>query len=36
MEEYSRQELLERLLEIAHAEYQDRVDMLGDAMFWPT
>ena len=27
MEEYSRQELLERLLEIAHAEYQDRVDM---------
>ena len=33
MEEYSRQELLECLLEIAHAEYQDRVDMLGDAMF---
>ena len=33
MEEYSRQELLERLLEIAHAEYQDRVDILGDAMF---
>lgn len=33
MEEYSRQELLERLLKIAHAEYQDRVDMLGDAMF---
>ena len=33
MEEYSRQELLERLLEIAHAEYQDRIDMLGDAMF---
>ena len=33
MEEYSRQELLERLLEIAHAEYQYRVDMLGDAMF---
>ena len=33
MEEYSRQELLERLLEIAHAEYKDRVDMLGDAMF---
>ncbi len=33
MEEYSRQELLERLLEIANAEYQDRVDMLGDAMF---
>ena len=33
MEEYTRQELLERLLEIAHAEYQDRVDMLGDAMF---
>ena len=33
IEEYSRQELLERLLEIAHAEYQDRVDMLGDAMF---
>ena len=33
MEEYSRQELLERLLEIAHAEYQDRVDMLGEAMF---
>ena len=33
MEEYSRQDLLERLLEIAHEEYQDRVDMLGDAMF---
>ena len=33
MEEYSPQELIERLLEIAHAEYQDRVDMLGDAMF---
>ena len=33
MEEYTRQELLERLLEIAHEEYQDRVDMLGDAMF---
>ena len=33
MEEYSRQELLERLFEIAHAGYQDRVDMLGDAMF---
>ena len=33
MEEYTRQELLERLLEIAHEEYQDRVNMLGDAMF---
>ena len=33
MEEYSRQDLLERLLEIAHEEYQDRVDMLGEAMF---
>ncbi len=33
MEEYTRQELLERLLEIAHEEYQDRVDMLGEAMF---
>ncbi len=33
MEEYSRQDLLERLLEIAHEEYQDRVNMLGEAMF---
>ena len=33
MEEYTRQELLERLLEIAHDEYQDRVNMLGEAMF---
>ena len=33
MEEYTRQELLERLLEIAHEEYQDRVNMLGEAMF---
>ena len=33
MEEYTRQELDERLHEIAHSEYQDRVDMLGDAMF---
>ena len=33
MEEYTRQELLERLLEIAHQEYQDRVNMLGEAMF---
>ncbi|SNV63267.1 preprotein translocase subunit SecA [Veillonella rodentium] len=33
MEEYSRQDLLERLLDIAHEEYQDRVDMLGEAMF---
>ena len=33
MEEYSRQDLLERLLEIAHEEYQDRVEMLGEAMF---
>jgi len=33
MEEYTRQDLLERLLEIAHEEYQDRVDMLGEAMF---
>ena len=33
MEEYTRQELLERLLEIAHEEYQDRVNMLGEDMF---
>lgn len=33
MEEYSRQELDERLHEIAHSEYQDRVNLLGDAMF---
>ncbi len=33
MEEYTRQELLEHLLEIAHEEYQDRVNMLGEAMF---
>ena len=33
MEEYTRQELLERLLEIAHEEYQDRVNMLGEALF---
>ena len=33
MEEYTRQELDERLHEIAHSEYQDRVDLLGDAMF---
>ena len=33
MEEYTRQELLERLLEIAHEEYQDRVNMLGESMF---
>lgn len=33
MEEYTRQELLERLLEIAHEEYQDRINMLGEAMF---
>ncbi len=33
MEEYTRQELDERLHEIAHNEYQDRVDLLGDAMF---
>ena len=33
MQEYTRQELLERLLEIAHEEYQDRVNMLGEAMF---
>ena len=33
MEEYTRQELDERLLEIAHSEYQDRVDLLGEAMF---
>ena len=33
MEEYTRQELLERLLEIAHEEYQDCVNMLGEAMF---
>ena len=33
MEEYTRQELLVRLLEIAHEEYQDRVNMLGEAMF---
>ena len=33
MEEYTRQELDERLHEIAHSEYQDRVDLLGEAMF---
>ena len=33
MEEYTRQELDERLYEIAHSEYQDRVDLLGEAMF---
>ena len=33
MEEYIRQELDERLHEIAHSEYQDRVDLLGEAMF---
>ena len=33
MEEYTRQELDERLHEIAHSEYQDRIDLLGDAMF---
>ena len=33
MEEYTRQELDERLHEIAHSEYQDRVDLLGGAMF---
>lgn len=33
MEEYARQELDERLHEIAHSEYQDRVDLLGEAMF---
>ena len=33
MEEYTRQELDERLHEIAHSEYQERVDLLGDAMF---
>ena len=33
MEEYTRQELDERLHEIAHSEYQDRVDFLGEAMF---
>lgn len=33
MEEYTRQELDERLHEIAHTEYQDRVDLLGEAMF---
>ena len=33
MEEYTRQELEERLHEIAHSEYQDRIDLLGDAMF---
>ena len=33
MEEYTRQELDERLHEIAHNEYQDRVDLLGEAMF---
>lgn len=33
MEEYTRQELDERLHEIAHCEYQDRVDLLGEAMF---
>ena len=33
MEEYTRQELDERLHEIAHSEYQDRVNLLGEAMF---
>ena len=33
MEEYTRQELDERLHEIAHSEYQDRVDLLGEVMF---
>ncbi|MDU7210693.1 MAG: preprotein translocase subunit SecA [Veillonella sp.] len=33
MEEYTRQELDERLHEIAHSEYQNRVDLLGEAMF---
>lgn len=33
MEEYTRQELDERLHEISHSEYQDRVDLLGEAMF---
>ena len=33
MEEYTRQELDERLHEIAHSEYQDRVELLGEAMF---
>ena len=33
MEEYTRQELDERLHEIAHSEYQYRVDLLGEAMF---
>ena len=33
MEEYTRQELDERLHEIAHSEYRDRIDLLGDAMF---
>ena len=33
MEEYTRHELDERLHEIAHSEYQDRVDLLGEAMF---
>lgn len=33
MEEYTRQELDEHLHEIAHSEYQDRVDLLGEAMF---
>ena len=33
MEEYTRQELDERLHAIAHSEYQDRVDLLGEAMF---
>ena len=33
MEEYTRQELDERLHEIAHSEYKDRVDLLGEAMF---
>ena len=33
MEEYTRQELDERLHKIAHSEYQDRVDLLGEAMF---
>lgn len=33
MENYTRQELDERLHEIAHEEYQHRIDLLGDAMF---
>ncbi|WP_251421981.1 preprotein translocase subunit SecA [Veillonella agrestimuris] len=33
MENYTRQELDERLHDIAHEEYQHRIDLLGDAMF---